>query len=130
MEFQMIKTQKKFCENVKIENFTEEELDPFIIESQIYCNFGTSITNDTKVENKTYSLMEEKSAIDLIKPCSVSIQRLSVYYGESKNKKLFRKSNKKIKSVVNSKKATLFFLEKSNIKRHTKWQITERKLRK
>ena len=43
-----------------------------------------------------------------------------MYYGESKNKKLFRKSNKKIKSVVNSKKANLVFLEKSNINNTSK----------
>ena len=58
--------------------------------------------------------MEEKSAFDLIKPCSVSIQRLSVYHGESKSKKLYRKT------VLASKKVKMVFLEKSNINNTSK----------
>ena len=68
MGFQMIKTPEKFCENVKVEKFTKEELEPFTIESQIDRYFGTIITNDTKVENKTDSEVHSISELyDLYK---------------------------------------------------------------
>ena len=60
--------------------------------------------------------MEGKVAFDLIKPCSITIQRLSVYYGESKIKKLYRKTNNKIKTVVASKRTNMAFLEKNQVK--------------
>ena len=44
--------------------------------------------------------MEEYTTFHQIKPCSVSLQRLSLYYGESKCKSIFEKAKKKTKIAV------------------------------